>query len=122
MRSCHVQDASVRNRPMKKHLAIFRPVAAALLALPLALPAGAMPLRLPDVDTSPVIQVGGDCYALGQRMAGQRGGTLAKATAQNRGGQTVCVIVVLVPGDGYGKRPSRQQFVVPLGGATRNGY
>ena len=108
---------------MKKHLAIFRPVAAALLSLMLALPAGAVPLRYPDVGTSPVIEVGGDCYAVGQRMAGQQGGTLAKASAQTRGGQTVCIIVILVPGDGYGRRPSRQQFVVPLGGASRDkGY
>ncbi|MEO5757358.1 MAG: hypothetical protein ABIQ51_10945, partial [Mesorhizobium sp.] len=39
-----------------------------------------------------------DCYGIGQRIAAQAGGTLAKANEAKRGGQTVCVIVVLVPG------------------------
>lgn len=99
---------------MKTHFAKFRPIAAALLALTLAVPAMAMPLRYPALETSPVVTVqGGDCYAIGQRMAGQRGGTLAKATEQNQGGRSVCVIVILLPGDSYGQRPSRQQYVVP---------
>ena len=42
------------------------------------------------------------------------GGTLAKASQQNRGGQTVCVIVVLVPGKD-GQRPRRTEVVVPAG-------
>ncbi|MDI6026508.1 hypothetical protein QBK99_09940 [Corticibacterium sp. UT-5YL-CI-8] len=59
-----------------------------------------------------VVQVAGDCYAIGQQVAAQNGGQLARATAQNRGGQTVCVIVVLVPGRD-GERPRRAEFVVP---------
>ena len=39
-----------------------------------------------------------DCYSIGQQVAAQNGGTLAKASEANRGGQAVCVIVVLVPG------------------------
>ena len=53
-----------------------------------------------------------DCYAIGQQIAAQNGGTLARASQQNRGGQTVCVIVVLVPGK-EGQRPRREEYVVP---------
>lgn len=53
-----------------------------------------------------------DCYAVGQQVAAQQGGTLAKATAEQRGGQTVCRIVVLVPGRN-GERPRRAEFTVP---------
>jgi hypothetical protein len=55
-----------------------------------------------------------DCYAIGAQVAAQNGGTLAKASQQNRGGQTVCVIVVLVPGKD-GQRPRRTEVVVPAG-------
>ncbi len=60
----------------------------------------------------PVIVAQADCYAIGQQIAAQNGGTLAKASQSNQGGQTVCVIVVLVPGK-EGQRPRRQEFVVP---------
>ena len=53
-----------------------------------------------------------DCYSIGEQVAAQNGGTLAKASQQNRGGQTVCVIVVLVPGKD-GQRPRRTEVVVP---------
>jgi hypothetical protein len=53
-----------------------------------------------------------DCYAIGQQVAAQNGGTLAKAQSANRGGQQVCVIVVLVPGRD-GQRPRRTEIVVP---------
>lgn len=53
-----------------------------------------------------------DCYGIGQQIAAQNGGTLAKASEAKRGGQTVCVIVVLVPGKD-GQRPRRQEHVVP---------
>jgi hypothetical protein len=55
-----------------------------------------------------------DCYAVGERVAAQYGGTLAKASASNRGGQTICHIVVLVPGKD-GQRPKRVQVDVPAG-------
>ncbi|MCO6388623.1 hypothetical protein GTK01_16580 [Aliihoeflea sp. 40Bstr573] len=57
--------------------------------------------------------VQGDCYAIGQQVAAQNGGTLAKATPEDRGGQQVCVIVVLVPAQD-GQRPRRAEFVVPM--------
>ncbi|MBA1142035.1 hypothetical protein [Mesorhizobium neociceri] len=53
-----------------------------------------------------------DCYAIGQQVAEQNGGTLAKASQSTRGGQEVCVIVVLVPGKD-GQRPRRSEIVVP---------
>ncbi|MBA3447023.1 MAG: hypothetical protein H0T56_05360, partial [Pseudaminobacter sp.] len=52
------------------------------------------------------------CYAIGQQIAAERGGTLAKASSSTQGGQPVCVIVVLVPGKD-GKRPRRAEIVVP---------
>jgi hypothetical protein len=53
-----------------------------------------------------------DCYGIGQQVASQMGGTLRDARAATRGGQAVCVIVVLVPGRDGG-RPRRQEIVVP---------
>ncbi|MCT7376056.1 hypothetical protein [Chelativorans salis] len=55
---------------------------------------------------------GADCYAIGQQIAAEQGGTLAKASEESRGGQTVCRIVVLVPGKDGG-RPRRAEFTVP---------
>ncbi|MER8650047.1 hypothetical protein NKH34_22100 [Mesorhizobium sp. M1148] len=53
-----------------------------------------------------------DCYAIGQQVAEQNGGTLAKASQTTRGGQEVCIIIVLVPGKD-GQRPRRSEIVVP---------
>lgn len=53
-----------------------------------------------------------DCYSIGQQIAAENGGQLANVQEANRGGQTVCVIVVLVPGKD-GAHPRRQQFTVP---------
>ena len=73
-------------------------------------------LSMPVIEPSaeqPVVLAGGDCYAIGQQVAAQNGGTLAKASQATRGGQQVCVIVVLVPGKD-GQRPRRSEIVVPL--------
>ncbi len=53
-----------------------------------------------------------DCYAIGEQVAAQNGGTLAKAAPSTQGGQPVCIVVVLVPGKD-GERPRRVQLVVP---------
>jgi hypothetical protein len=53
-----------------------------------------------------------DCYGIGQQIAAQNGGQLANVREANKGGQPVCVVVVLVPGKDGG-RPRRQEFVVP---------
>ena len=73
----------------------------------------ALPVIEPSAD-QPVVLAAGDCYAIGQQVAAQNGGTLAKASQATRGGQQVCVIVVLVPGKD-GQRPRRSEIVVPMG-------
>lgn len=60
-----------------------------------------------------LVSVAGDCHAIGQQVAAQNGGTLARASAERRGSQTVCVIVVLVPAKD-GQRPRREEIVVPM--------
>jgi hypothetical protein len=61
----------------------------------------------------PIVLAQSDCYSIGQQVAAQNGGTLARASQSNQGGQPVCVIVVLVPGKD-GERPRRTEIVVPL--------
>ena len=63
-------------------------------------------------DAPMVLAQGADCYAIGQRVAAEMGGRLAAANAENQGGQTVCRIVVLIPGSD-GERPRRAEVVVP---------
>ena len=53
-----------------------------------------------------------DCYGIGQLIAAENGGQLANVREANKGGQTVCVVVVLVPGKDGG-RPRREEFTVP---------
>ena len=73
--------------------------------------AGLLPLEN-EVAPSMVIQVGANCYAVGQKLASQKGGTLMQASAEKQGDKTVCHIVVRVPGSD-GKRPRRAEFTVP---------
>ena len=98
---------------MDKVLTQIRSTVIALAASTVALgPALGAPPVVEPVFVSPVQNVQADCYAIGQQVAAQNGGQLARASASNRGGQQVCVIVVLVPGKD-GKRPRRAEFVVP---------
>lgn len=60
----------------------------------------------------PVLVAQADCYAIGQQVAAERGGQLARASEANQGGRPVCVVVVLVPGKD-GQRPRRTEIVVP---------
>ncbi|WP_051469543.1 hypothetical protein [Chelativorans sp. J32] len=63
---------------------------------------------------SPILLAqGADCYAIGQQIAAQQGGTLAGASAETRGGTVVCRIVILVPARD-GERPRRVEVTVPL--------
>ncbi|MEO3387834.1 hypothetical protein [Mesorhizobium sp. CAU 1741] len=82
----------------------------------LATSAVSMPLAIPQAAPSvgAVIPVAGDCHAIGMQQAAQMGGQLARATPEVRGGQQVCVIVVLMPARD-GQRPRRSEIVVPLG-------
>lgn len=87
---------------------------AALMALGAVAPASGLPMAS-SMPATPqrILLAQGDCYAVGQQIAAENGGTLAKATPEDRGGQQVCVIVVLVPGQD-GQRPRRAEFVVPM--------
>lgn len=86
---------------------------AAMLGLSAIAHAASLP-PLPAVAPEPIqLAQGADCYAVGQRVAAQHGGTLAKAQPENRGGQLVCVIVILVPGDD-GQRPRRVEITEPM--------
>ena len=113
---------------MKTLRSMFRPLAfavAAMMAVP-AVPAyayahehaaEAVEAAAPNVmeaagEAAPTVVAQGDCYAIGQQVAAQNGGTLARASQSDQGGRPVCVVVVLVPGKD-GKRPRRVEFVVP---------
>lgn len=100
---------------MNTNRTLFRTAAALMLAGVFATSeANAAQLIQPERPSSGgnVVLVSGDCYAVGESVAAQNGGTLAKASADTQNGQSVCVIVVLVPGKD-GQRPRRQEFVVP---------
>lgn len=108
-RSFHVQRRCVTTLAMRTLRSHFRTATLALCAGLIAAPASAAPAAAQD---EPVVVAAADCYAIGQRVAEQNGGTLAKASQSTRGGQPVCVIVVLVPGKD-GQRPRRSEIVVP---------
>lgn len=95
---------------MSRFLSIVLGIA---LAAGAAVPAIAGPLPALAVEApSLVVPVQANCHAVGQQIAAQHGGRLADASLEQRGGQSVCVIVVLVPGRD-GQRPSRETIVVP---------
>jgi len=95
---------------MSYFYSIMRQVIAALVAATfVAVPVGEVSAASAE---APMLVAQADCYAIGQQVAAQNGGTLARATLSNQGGQPVCVIVVLVPGKD-GQRPRRAEFVVP---------
>lgn len=92
------------------------PVISALAAASIALapvPVAALPVAAPTAPSA-LHLAAADCYAVGQQVAAQNGGQMVKATPETRGGQTVCVVVVLVPARD-GQRPRRAEFVVPAG-------
>ena len=90
------------------------PFARSLVALCAATMLGgqASAAMLPAAGEPAIMMAQADCYSVGQQVAAQNGGTLARASQSEQGGQSVCVIVVLVPGKD-GKRPRRVEFVVP---------
>lgn len=89
---------------------ITRRLTGAITAIAMA--ASVVPAR--SSEDGAVLVAQADCYAVGEQVAAQNGGQLAKASPAQQGGQTVCVIVVLVPGKD-GQRPRRVQVVVPAG-------
>jgi hypothetical protein len=104
----------MRHAPnIKRTVAAVAGVVLAHVAAHIA-PAAAAPLPVPNAPpTAEVFHlVAADCYAIGQQVAAQEGGTLAKASPATEGGQPVCRIVVLLPAKD-GQRPRRAEFVVP---------
>ncbi|MBK8458423.1 MAG: hypothetical protein IPL47_16025 [Phyllobacteriaceae bacterium] len=55
---------------------------------------------------------GPDCHAIGEQVAAEHGGKLARAVPAERDGQKVCVVVVLEAGQ-QGERPRRTEIIVP---------
>lgn len=80
---------------------------AALAAM--AVPAAAQ-MRAPD--GTAVVPTAADCSRAASQVVGQTGGQLLSASAQTQGGQVVCVITVLVPGNGS-ERPKKVTVSVP---------
>lgn len=67
-------------------------------------------LRAPD--GTGIVRVAADCSGAANKVVGQTGGQLLSASAKTSGGQTVCVITVLVPGNGN-ERPKKVTVSVP---------
>jgi hypothetical protein len=88
------------------------------LMAPVILAGSALPATasMPRVDApdlpAPFVNASAACYSLGQQIAAREGGTLYNASAETRGGQQVCVIVVVIPGP-EGQRPRRAEYVIP---------
>lgn len=89
----------------------FRFLASAIVSVALSCTTMSAP-GLAQSFPGPQRMAAADCYAIGQRVAAQNGGTLARASAANRGGRAVCVVVVVVPARD-GQRPRRMEVVVP---------
>lgn len=113
---------------MKMYRSLFRQAGAALIAAAISAPAPGFALagpggellaapasRAPEGqarERSEMLAQGGGCYAIAQSIAAQHGGAVARADAATRGGQSVCVIVVVVPARD-GQRGRRLEFTVP---------
>ena len=54
-----------------------------------------------------------DCYSVGEEVAAQKGGLLARSTASTQDGREMCIVVVLIPASD-GQRPQRVEFLVPF--------
>ncbi|AAL52519.1 conserved hypothetical protein [Brucella abortus bv. 4 str. 292] len=90
-------------------LKVFALLAVSVGLLPVN--AGALPMAAPQKPNL-LIATAGDCTAVGEQVAAQQGGQLAKATPTMQNGRAMCVIVVLIPGRN-GERPRRVEVAVP---------
>jgi len=61
---------------------------------------------------TPAAAQGGGCHAIGEQIAAEQGGKLARAMPGEQDGQQVCVIVILQAG-AEGERPRRVEIIVP---------
>lgn len=84
---------------------------AGLLAAP-ASGLAAMPAATVEAP-SMAVPIQANCNAVAQQVGAQYGGR-ARGSLQNRGGQQVCVVVVVVEGK-KGERTQRIEVVVPAG-------
>ncbi|MDP2121748.1 MAG: hypothetical protein Q8S27_01835 [Hoeflea sp.] len=63
-------------------------------------PVAAVPAGPWAQEGAAIIRVAADCSAAAAQVVGETGGQLLSASAETQGGQVVCVITVLVAGDG----------------------
>lgn len=68
----------------------------------------------PGAAEAPLLVQGGDCYAIGEAVAAQNGGTLASANDAQQNGTPVCQVIIVVPAK-EGERPKRMEIIVPKG-------
>lgn len=68
----------------------------------------------PGAADMPLLVQGGDCYAIGEAVAAQNGGTLASANDAQQNGTPVCQVIIVVPAK-EGERPKRMEIIVPKG-------
>jgi hypothetical protein len=60
----------------------------------------------------PILLAQGGCSAAAQQAAAQTGGQVLSVQTAQRGGQTVCVVTVLIPARD-GDRPRRTTITIP---------
>ncbi|MCY0094452.1 hypothetical protein OEG82_10505 [Hoeflea sp. J2-29] len=75
-------------------------------------PVAAPSTGLQAPDGTAIVQVAADCSGAAAQVVSQTGGQLLSASARNSGGQVVCEITVLVPGNGS-DRPKKVTVQVP---------
>lgn len=59
----------------------------------------------------PMLLAAADCSSAASRAARQTGGQVLSVSTRTQGGQTVCVVTVLVPGKGN-ERPRKQTVTI----------
>ncbi|NDW03082.1 hypothetical protein [Jiella pacifica] len=64
-----------------------------------------------DRQHAPTRVAAADCSGAASRAARQTGGQVLSVSTQTQGGQTVCVVTVLVPGKGN-ERPRKQTVTI----------
>lgn len=75
-------------------------------------PVAATPTGLQAPDGTAIERVAVDCSGAAAQVVGQTGGQLLSASANSGGGNVVCEITVLVPGNGS-DRPKKVTVKVP---------